>query len=80
MWEQAAEEIDPDTPHIVQISPYDQCDIAPDMSKFLLRRASQSRNCRVFACTNTSAARQRWSNSLCSHPPWLERYTPENEG
>lgn len=38
LWERAVEQLrDPDTPHRVEVCPFDKCDIARDMAKWLLR-------------------------------------------
>ena len=41
VWERAVEQLrDPDTPHHVEVCPFDKCDIARDMAKWLLRSVS----------------------------------------
>ena len=63
LWERAVEQLrNPDTPHRVEVCPFDKCDIARDMTKWLLRSVSDLGVAALDLCLFQISLRAKKSN------------------
>jgi hypothetical protein len=71
LWERAVEQLrDPGTPHRVEVCPFDKCDIARDMAKWLLRRVGDLVVAALDLCLSQNSFRAKKSNEN-SHQHYL---------